>query len=225
MHGEGHSVIRIVAASGSAPERAVARSRAKRIFDVTIAGIGLVLLAPLIILLSAAIVIDSGWPPLFAQRRVGAHGRTFRMWKFRTMRRDAEEGRALLLDRNEAPFPVFKLRDDPRVTRVGRVLRRASLDELPQLWNVVRGEMSLVGPRPPLPEEVARYDALALGRLAARPGITCTWQVERRRRRDIPFDEWVRMDLAYLGQERWDPLTDVRLIVRTLAAIARFSGE
>lgn len=184
---------------------------------------GLVGLAPLFIFVSAAIIIDSGWPPLYTQERVGRLGRRFRMWKFRTMRRGAHELRSALLSRNEAPFPVFKLHDDPRVTKAGRLLRRSSLDELPQLWNVVRGEMSLVGPRPPLPEEVAEYDARAFQRLAVRPGLTCTWQIERRRRDDISFDEWVSMDLAYL--EGWRLQADIRLLLRTVGTVVRMTGE
>jgi len=191
--------------------------------DVVFASIGLIALSPLFIFASTAIVIDSGWPPLYTQERVGLLGRSFRMWKFRTMRRGAHELRSSLLSRNEAPFPVFKLRDDPRVTRMGRLLRRSSLDELPQLWNVVRGDMSLVGPRPPLPEEVAEYDVHAFARLAARPGLTCTWQIERRHRDDISFDEWVRMDLAYLSA--WRLRDDMRLMLRTIGAVARMTGE
>ncbi|HUG07268.1 MAG TPA: sugar transferase [Candidatus Limnocylindria bacterium] len=191
--------------------------------DVVLASMGLVGLAPLFIFVSAAIIIDSGWPPLYTQERVGRLGRRFRMWKFRTMRRGAHELRSALLSRNEAPFPVFKLHDDPRVTKAGRLLRRSSLDELPQLWNVVRGEMSLVGPRPPLPEEVAEYDARALQRLAVRPGLTCTWQIERRRRDDISFDEWVSMDLAYL--EGWRLQADIRLLLRTVGTVVRMTGE
>jgi len=191
--------------------------------DVVLASLGLIGLAPLFILVSAAIIVDSGWPPLYTPERVGLLGRRFRMWKFRTMRRGAHELRSTLSSRNEAPFPVFKLHDDPRVTRVGRLLRRSSLDELPQLWNVVRGDMSLVGPRPPLPEEVAEYDARAFQRLAARPGLTCTWQIERRRRDDITFEEWLCMDLAYL--EGWRLLNDMRLMLRTVRAVARMTGE
>jgi lipopolysaccharide/colanic/teichoic acid biosynthesis glycosyltransferase len=191
--------------------------------DVVLAAIGLMVLLPFFAIACAAIIIDSGWPPLYTQERVGLLGRRFRMWKFRTMWRGAHELRSSLLPRNEGPFPVFKLRDDPRVTRVGRLLRRSSLDELPQLWNVMRGDMSLVGPRPPLSEEVAEYDAHAVRRLSARPGLTCTWQVERRRRDDITFDEWVAMDLAYL--DGWRLRDDVRLMLRTLGAVARMTGE
>ena len=191
--------------------------------DVVISSLGLIGLAPLFIFVSTAIIVDSGWPPLYTQERIGLLGQRFRMWKFRTMRRGAHELRSTLLARNEAPFPVFKLHDDPRVTRVGRVLRRSSLDELPQLWNVLRGDMSFVGPRPPLPEEVAEYDARALQRLAARPGLTCTWQIERRRRDDINFEEWLAMDLAYL--EDWRLRDDLYLVLRTLSVMARMTGE
>lgn len=217
-------MIRAVSAVGSPARRdRVAGSRSKRALDVVGAVVGLVVASPFVLLTSLAIVADSGWPPLFAQERVGLLGRPFRMWKFRTMVPGAETLRGALLARNEAPLPVFKLRDDPRVTRIGRVLRRSSLDELPQLWNVLRGEMSLVGPRPPLPEEVQRYDEVAWQRLAVRPGLTCTWQVERRYRNDIPFDEWVRMDLDYL--ERWGMLSDLRILARTVVAVARMAGE
>jgi lipopolysaccharide/colanic/teichoic acid biosynthesis glycosyltransferase len=191
--------------------------------DVVVASLGLIGLAPVFIFVSIAIIVDSGWPPLYTQERSGLLGRRFRMLKFRTMRRGAHELRSSLLARNEGPFPVFKLHDDPRVTRVGRLLRRSSLDELPQLWNVVRNEMSLVGPRPPLPEEVAEYDAQALRRLTARPGLTGTWQIERRRRDDITFEEWVSMDLAYL--DGWRLRDDVRLLLRTLGAVARMTGD
>lgn len=217
-------MIRTADALGSTSEQAADPLWAKRCLDAVGACLGLVCLAPLLATLALAVVLDSGWPPLFAQTRVGAGGKVFRMWKLRTMSGDAELRRASLLERNEAPFPVFKLRADPRVTRVGRLLRRTSLDELPQLWNVLRGDMSLVGPRPPLPEEVARYDAIALGRLAARPGMTCTWQIAHRLRGDISFEEWVRMDLEYL-RTRWDLRTDLRVILRTLAVIARSTGE
>lgn len=217
-------MIRTATAPRSTREQAHACPAGKRLLDVAGAVVGLALLAPLLLMLAVAVVLDSGWPPLFSQTRVGSGGRAFRIWKLRTMHGNAERARESLLWRNEAPFPVFKLREDPRLTRVGRTVRRASLDELPQLWNVLRGDMSLVGPRPPLPNEVRRYDAIALGRLSGLPGMTCTWQVERRLRSDISFEEWVRMDLDYLGRP-WDARTDLRLIARTIAAIARLTGE
>ena len=191
--------------------------------DLVLAAIALILLAPFFVVASVAIIIDSGWPPLYTQERIGVMGRPFRMWKFRSMRRGAHELRSTLLPHNQAPFPVFKLHDDPRVTRVGRWLRRSSLDELPQLWNILRGDMSFVGPRPPLREEVEEYNERALRRLDVRPGLTGTWQVERRRRDDISFDEWVDMDLGYI--ERWRLRDDVRLMLRTVAAVLRMTGE
>jgi lipopolysaccharide/colanic/teichoic acid biosynthesis glycosyltransferase len=184
---------------------------------------GSIALLPIFVVISVGILVDSGWPALFAQRRVGREEKSFRMWKFRTMTKGAEALPWPLLPPNEAPPPAFKLRHDPRVTRFGRLLRRSGLDELPQLWNVLRGDMSLVGPRPALPTEVERYDALARGRLAARPGLTCTWQVARRYRSDITFEEWMRMDLAYI--EQWSLGLDLRLILSAIPALARLSGE
>jgi lipopolysaccharide/colanic/teichoic acid biosynthesis glycosyltransferase len=215
-------MIRAASATGSAG-RDIAQLRSKRFVDLVLATTALVILSPVLLALATAILIDSGWPPLFTQDRVGEHGKRFRMWKLRSMRKGAEALREPLIAKNEAPPPTFKLRDDPRITRVGGLLRRASLDELPQLWNVVRGEMSLVGPRPPLPEEVERYDDRAWQRLGARPGLTCTWQIARRYRSDISFEEWVSMDLAYL--ERWTLLGDARLMLLTLLAVARLTGE
>jgi lipopolysaccharide/colanic/teichoic acid biosynthesis glycosyltransferase len=136
---------------------------------------------------------------------------------------DAEASREKYKDLNAAPFPAFKIRDDPRITRVGGFLRRSSLDELPQLWNVVRGEMSMVGPRPPLPEEVAHYDDFALQRLAVRPGITCLWQLDRRHRADSTFREWVEKDLEYI--RHWSLGTDLVLICRTAVAVLRMTGD
>jgi lipopolysaccharide/colanic/teichoic acid biosynthesis glycosyltransferase len=139
------------------------------------------------------------------------------------MVRRADAMREDLLPLNESSFPAFKMRRDPRVTRLGRLLRRSSLDELPQLWNVLTSEMSLVGPRPALPEEVRHYDAVAMGRLAVRPGITCTWQVENRRAIPMSFDEWVRKDLAYI--ENWNLRRDIVLVLMTLRAAARLTGQ
>jgi lipopolysaccharide/colanic/teichoic acid biosynthesis glycosyltransferase len=201
----------------------IARSRAKRAIDVAIATVGLAALIPLMLLIAMAILATSGRPVLFAQARVGKHGRTFTCWKFRTMVRDAELLREDLIGLNEAPFPAFKLSRDPRVTRVGRFLRMSSFDELPQLWNVFRGDMSIVGPRPPLPSEVAHYDASAMQRLAARPGLTCTWQIHSRNRSAMTFDEWVRSDLDYI--RTWSLVVDLRLMVRTLAEVIRMSGR
>ena len=201
----------------------VARSWTKRLIDVAVAAAGLVLLAPVLILIALVIVLDGGWPAVYVQQRVGLRGRHFRLWKFRTMVNGAEALRDSLVHLNEAPFPAFKLRDDPRVTRVGRLLRNSSLDELPQLWNVLKGEMSLVGPRPALPNEVCHYDTLALRRLEARPGITGIWQVEDRHRKAGHFGEWVRADIRYL--EEWSVWQDLVLLAKTIVVVTRMTGH
>lgn len=190
--------------------------------DVLLAAAVLMLLWPFFVLICLIIVVDDpGAGPIFAQTRVGKDGRTFTMYKFRTMVADAEEMLDELLPRNEMDGPVFKIRNDPRITRAGRFLRRSSLDELPQLWNVLRGEMSLVGPRPPLPREVAQYDARQLRRLSVKPGLTCYWQVSRHRN-TLPFDTWVELDLRYI-QERSIP-TDWKLILATCRVILGMEG-
>jgi lipopolysaccharide/colanic/teichoic acid biosynthesis glycosyltransferase len=159
-------------------------------------------------------VVD-GRPILFRQPRVGLHGRLFHVLKFRTMVRGAEEQLADLIDRNEISGHAFKVTGDPRITSIGRFLRRTSLDELPQLWNVIRGEMSLVGPRPPLPSEVASYDVWHRRRLSMKPGITGLWQITDRGNPD--FDQWVTIDLDYI--DRWSLWLDVKIIARTLPAM------
>jgi lipopolysaccharide/colanic/teichoic acid biosynthesis glycosyltransferase len=201
----------------------VAASVAKRAMDVGLASLAVVLMLPVLALIALAIVLDSGWPPLFVQERVGLYGRVFRLYKFRTMVNGAEAIRDELLARNEAPFPAFKVADDPRVTRLGRLLRRTSLDELPQLWNVIRGEMSLVGPRPPLPGEVMHYDANAHRRLRARPGLTCIWQIENRHHANVGFADWLEKDLRYI--DTWTLRLDMALMLKTFRAVARMTGR
>jgi len=197
----------------SGPDRALALA-VKRILDVSAAAVGLVVLSPALAVIAVAIAADGGRPVLFTQERVGLHGRRFRVLKFRSMTRDAEARRAELTDRNEISGRAFKLADDPRITRAGRVLRRTSMDELPQLWNVLRGEMSLVGPRPPIPEEVDGYDLWHRRRLSMKPGITGLWQV--RGRRDPNFDRWVAADLEYI--DRWSLWLDLKILARTIPA-------
>jgi lipopolysaccharide/colanic/teichoic acid biosynthesis glycosyltransferase len=194
--------------------------RIKRAIDVTGALALLLFALPILLLAALAIRLDSRGPVLFRQTRVGQGGRPFPMWKLRSMVQDADEQRRGLLPHNEMDGPVFKIRRDPRVTRVGRVLRRFSIDELPQLWNVVRGDMSLVGPRPPLPCEVACYGLYERRRLSVKPGLTCEWQVSGRN--EIAFDEWMRLDVAYA--ESWSIRRDLLLMVRTLPVIARGTG-
>jgi lipopolysaccharide/colanic/teichoic acid biosynthesis glycosyltransferase len=201
----------------------IVRSRAKRATDVAIAATGLVLLLPAMGVIALAILVSSGRPVLFAQERVGKDSQRFRCWKYRTMVKGAESLREDLIPLNEAPFPAFKLSRDPRITPIGRFLRKSSIDELPQLWNVLRGDMSLVGPRPPLPSEVAHYGPSQLQRLVVRPGLTCTWQIQSRHRTPTTFEQWVQWDLDYIGQ--WSLLLDVRLMARTVAEVIRMSGR
>jgi lipopolysaccharide/colanic/teichoic acid biosynthesis glycosyltransferase len=167
-----------------------------------------------------AVRLTSSGPILFAQRRVGLNGRTFRLYKFRSMFADAETRRAHLQHLNEMSGPVFKMKRDPRVTAVGRSLRRLSLDELPQLWNVVRGDMSLVGPRPPIPEEVQGYVRWQRRRLSMKPGLTCLWQVNGRNQ--VGFDEWMKLDLAYI--DNWSLKLDLQILLRTIPALLQARG-
>ena len=192
----------------------------KRGMDVIGASLGLLILGPWLIVLMLAVRLHDGGPALFVQERVGRHGRRFRMLKLRSMVPEAEALLAELTPRNEIDGPPFKMRRDPRVTRLGRWLRRTSLDELPQLINVLRGEMSLVGPRPPLAEEVARYRHSDWRRLSVRPGMTGLWQVSGRA--DLPFERWMALDLQYV--DNWSLWLDVSLLVRTLPAVWRGAG-
>lgn len=202
---------------------AVATSRAKIAMDIVLAAIGVIVLLPILLLIGLVVCLDSGWPPLYSQRRVGMNGRTFRIWKFRTMVNGAHGLREHLMLLNEAPFPAFKLRQDPRVTRVGRFLRRTSIDEFPQLWNVLAGDMSLVGPRPALPGEVEHYDTVGRRRLRARPGLTCIWQIESRHRKSVGFDQWLEQDIDYIN--RWSLRLDLELIAKSVREVVRMSGH
>jgi exopolysaccharide biosynthesis polyprenyl glycosylphosphotransferase len=192
----------------------------KRALDVLLAGGGLVLLAPLWALIALAIKLDSPGPVLFRQQRVGRDESRFDVLKFRSMRADADQIVHELLAQNEATGPLFKMKNDPRLTRVGRRLRRWSLDEWPQLVNVLRGDMSLVGPRPPLPREVEQYEAWHRRRLEASPGLTGLWQVSGRS--ELGFDEMVMLDLYYI--ENWSLGLDVRILLRTIPAVFRGRG-
>jgi exopolysaccharide biosynthesis polyprenyl glycosylphosphotransferase len=194
----------------------------KRICDVLIASFALWLLAPLFIAVAVLIKATSRGPVFFKQLRCGLNGKRFHMLKFRSMVADAEQRRATLEALNESNGPVFKLRKDPRVTRIGAILRKYSIDELPQLINVLRGEMSIVGPRPPLPAEVVEYDSWQLRRLSVRPGLTCIWQVSANRHR-ISFDEWMYLDLQYV--DHWNLLKDAEIILRTIPVVVSGSGE
>ena len=202
------------------PDRAVALV-VKRALDIAISAVGLVVLSPLLGALALWIRLRDGSPILFRQTRIGVHGRPFNVVKFRTMAPDAEERLGELEGLNEIQGHAFKVTDDPRVTRTGGLLRALSLDELPQLWNVLRGEMSLVGPRPPLPREVGDYDVWHRRRLSMKPGITGLWQVAARR--EPEFDRWVRMDLEYI--DRWSLWLDLKIIARTIPAVIGQQGR
>lgn len=194
--------------------------RGKRLLDVVGAGLGLLLLAPVFALIAAVVRLDDGGPVFFRQRRVGRGGAPFSILKFRTMCVDAEAKVAELATANQGAGPLFKLQDDPRVTRVGAFLRRTSLDELPQLWNVLTGSMSLVGPRPALPSEVAVYEDFADRRLLVTPGMTGLWQVSGRS--DLDWAEGVRLDLHYV--ENWSFLHDLVILARTIPSVLRSRG-
>jgi exopolysaccharide biosynthesis polyprenyl glycosylphosphotransferase len=197
------------------------RRLVKRAADVLVSALALVVLVPLMAVIAIAIRIDSPGPVLYAQERYGLHRHRFRVWKFRTMAADADARQGELEARNEADGPLFKIRDDPRVTRVGRILRRASLDELPQLWNVLRGEMSLVGPRPLPVRDVGRFgEPWLMRRFSAPPGLTGLWQVHGRS--DVGFDDFVAMDLQYV--DRWSLGLDLRILVATVPAVVRGHG-
>jgi lipopolysaccharide/colanic/teichoic acid biosynthesis glycosyltransferase len=193
----------------------------KRAMDVVGAVLGLVLLSPVLLVASIAIVLGEGRPILYSQTRIGLHGRPFRMYKLRTMVRDADARFDSVQHLNERHDVTFKSAADPRITRLGRLLRATSIDELPQLWNVLRGEMSLVGPRPPLEREIVHYDVWHRRRLSMKPGITGLWQVEART--DPEFDHWVERDLAYI--DRWSLALDLRILLRTVPAVVGRTGR
>lgn len=192
----------------------------KRAIDVLGSALLLLILLPVMVPTAAAILLTSRGPLLFAQERIGKGGHAFWMLKFRSMRRDALELQGDLLHLNTATGPTFKIPADPRITRVGRLIRKLSIDELPQLLNVLRGDMSLVGPRPPLPDEYASYGDRERERLAVKPGLTCIWQVSGRS--DVDFDTWVAIDLAYI--ETWSLGLDLRLLARTVPAVLSGRG-
>ena len=203
-----------------APSLSGANMLVKRTFDLALGIPIAIVMSPLLAIISLLIELDSPGPLLFRQTRVGLHGRSFQCYKFRSMRRGAEEEVDQLRDRNEASGPLFKIKDDPRRTRVGRLLRRLSIDEFPQLINVLRGEMSLVGPRPPLPSEVDQYQDWHKQRLTARPGMTGLWQVSGRS--DLSFDEGVLLDIFYI--ENWSPLLDLKILLRTIPKMLSGDG-
>lgn len=193
----------------------------KRAFDIAASLCALILLWWVIALAAIAVKIEDGGPAFYSQIRVKRNGEFFRMLKLRSMRVDADRIKKKLLDQNEMDGPVFKMENDPRVTKVGAWLRRASIDELPQLINILKGDMSVVGPRPPLGYEVMQYDAYAMRRLTVKPGLTCYWQCSGRS--DIDFDEWMRLDNKYIEDRGiW---TDIKLIFKTIPAVIKGNGS
>jgi exopolysaccharide biosynthesis polyprenyl glycosylphosphotransferase len=193
----------------------------KRLFDILVSFAGLLLLWPLFLIIAMIIKFNSPGPVFFRQKRVGLNGRIFTLVKFRTMVKDAEEKLGDLLHRNEMKGPVFKMANDPRLTSVGKFLRRSSLDEFPQLWNVLKGNMSLIGPRPPLPSEVKKYESWQRRRLSMRPGITCLWQANGRNKIS-DFDEWMRLDLEYI--DNWSLWLDLQILFKTIPVVLTGSG-
>ena len=192
----------------------------KRLLDVVLATLGLVATLPLWLGIVLAIGLDSPGPPIFIQDRVGLQGRRFRFYKFRSMYVDAEQRLAEVQAHNEIDGPVFKMRNDPRVSRVGAFLRRTSLDELPQLINVLKGEMSLVGPRPPLPREVDQYRPSDMIRLSVKPGLTCLWQISGRSH--VGFDQWMEFDREYVrDMSLW---LDLQILLRTIWVVISCRG-
>ena len=195
----------------------------KRIFDIVVAGlIMIILIIPMALVALAVFIDDPHGSPFFKQVRIGRHGKEFYMYKFRTMYVDADKRKQELMEDNEMDGPVFKMKDDPRITRLGKILRKLSVDELPQMFNVFVGNMSLVGPRPPLPNEVAMYENYHKLRLIVTPGITCDWQISRNRN-DIAFNDWVEMDLNYI--ETRTAWKDLMIILRTPIAMLSGTGR
>ena len=202
------------------PLKAVPYAPVKRFFDILFAITVLTLTAPVMLITAIMVKLTSQGPIIFKQVRIGQGGRHFWCYKFRSMCIDAEDKKQLLMHLNEASGPVFKIKKDPRITPIGGLIRKLSIDELPQLFNVLKGDMSIVGPRPPLPSEVATYTPYQRGRLAVRPGLTCVWQVSGRS--SLSFERWVEMDLLYI--ETMSFSNDVKIVLKTIPAVMKGSG-
>ena len=187
----------------------------KRLIDVFCSFLGVLVLSPLFIIVAIIIKITSKGPVFFSQKRVGKNGKEFNMYKFRSMVVNAEELKEKLVAQNEMSGPMFKMKDDPRVTKVGKFIRKTSIDELPQLWNVLKGDMSLVGPRPSLPKEVAQFEDWMYRRLEVKPGLTCYWQVSGRN--NIDFEDWMKLDIKYV--EERSTWIDIKLIFKTVGVL------
>ena len=197
--------------------------RLRRFQDILLSALAMVVLLPVLLILALIIVIDSpGASPIFRQTRIGRDGKEFTFYKFRSMIPNAEDKLAELLPQNEMQGPAFKMKEDPRITRVGRFIRKCSLDELPQLYNVLRGDMSIVGPRPALPREVAQYDIYARQRLIITPGLTCFWQIQPDRNQ-LSFEQWLELDIKYIKERSF--LTDWKIIFATIGTVFGMTGE
>ena len=194
----------------------------RRLQDIVLSLLALLVLWPVLLVIAIIIVLDSpGAGPIFVQTRVGKNGKEFRFYKFRSMCPNAEAKLEELLDQNEMEGPAFKIKEDPRITRFGKFIRATSIDELPQLINVLRGDMSIVGPRPALPREVAQYDAYAMQRLIVSPGLTCYWQIQPNRNQ-LSFDEWLELDIKYINERSF--LTDWKIIFATIRTVIGMTG-
>lgn len=194
----------------------------KRVFDVVACSVALVVLFPFLLIITLLIVVDDPkGGPIFSQERCGKNGKRFKIYKFRTMCIDAEEKLEGLQKYNEVDGPVFKIKDDPRVTKVGKFLRASGIDELPQLWNIIKGDMSIVGPRPPLPSEVEQYSEAEKFRLCVMPGLTCYWQISPDRNL-VTFEEWMRLDRKYIADR--SVLVDIVIILKTVLTVFRLQG-
>ena len=187
----------------------------KRLIDIICSFVGILVLSPLFIIIAIIVKFTSKGPIFFSQKRVGRNGKEFDMYKFRSMVVNAEELKEKLAAQNEMSGPMFKMKDDPRVTKVGKFIRKTSIDELPQLWNVLKGNMSLVGPRPSLPKEVAQFEDWMYKRLEVKPGLTCYWQVSGRN--NIDFEDWMKLDIRYVEERNlW---IDIKLIFKTVGVL------
>ncbi|WP_297423418.1 sugar transferase [Clostridium sp.] len=195
-----------------AGERRMGYCFLKRTMDIVCSIIGLIFFSPVFLVVGILIKLESEGNAIFSQERVGKNGKRFKMYKFRSMVINAEELKDKLSSKNEMTGPMFKMKDDPRVTKVGKFIRKTSIDELPQLFNVLRGEMSLVGPRPSLPKEVMKFEDWMIERLSVKPGLTCYWQVSGRN--DISFEDWMRLDVKYVRER--STLVDIKLVLKTI---------
>jgi exopolysaccharide biosynthesis polyprenyl glycosylphosphotransferase len=193
----------------------------KKIMDISISLFLIIILSPVLFGIALMIKLTSPGPIVFKQKRVGLRGRPFNLYKFRTMIVDAEKLKQQLEAENEADGPVFKIKDDPRVTNIGKFLRKSGLDELPQLFNILKGEMSLIGPRPPLPEETKSYKRWQLRRLSVKPGLSCFWQIKPDRN-SIKFEKWMEMDLAYI--DNWSLRLDFIILLKTILTVFQRTG-